>query len=197
MQNYHKTEDPVYKILVRISVVLFIFFSLWLIWDHFINRPAEVKHYLMANNAFKDKNYDLALNEYFVALKFNQEDVYSIEGVARSYMELNLYDDAEIFFIKAINIDPNFAPAYANLGVLYDRQEKYGLAISNYKKALQLDAELSKGMHWLDRLLYDVRETPSNIADRSMYLEKQMNLPKNERILNMPNIDDKQLNYER
>ena len=176
---------------------LFILFSLWLIWDHFINRPEDAKHYLTANNAFKDKNYDLALKEYFKSLKFNQEDVYSLEGVARSYMELKLYDDSENFFIKAINIDSDFAPAYANLGILYDRQKKYELAIFNYKKALQLDAELSKGMHWIDRLLYDVRETPSNIADRAIYLEKQLNLPENERILNLPNIDDKQLNYER
>ncbi len=197
MQNYHKTEDPIYKILVRISLFLFILFSLWLIWDHFINRPEDAKHYLTANNAFKDKNYDLALKEYFKSLKFNQEDVYSLEGVARSYMELKLYDDSENFFIKAINIDSDFAPAYANLGILYDRQKKYELAIFNYKKALQLDAELSKGMHWIDRLLYDVRETPSNIADRAIYLEKQLNLPENERILNLPNIDDKQLNYER
>lgn len=197
MQNYNKTEDPIYKILVRISLVLFIFFSLWLIWDHFINRPEEAKHYLTANNAFKDKNYDLALKEYFNSLKYNQEDVYSLEGVARSYMELKLYDNAESFFIKVININPDFAPAYANLGVLYDRQKKYKLAIFNYKKALQLNSELSKGMHWIDRLLYDVRETPSNIADRALYLEEQLNLPENERILNMPNIDDKQLNYER
>lgn len=197
MPNYHRTEDPIYKILVRISVVLFIFFSLWLIWDHFINRPAEVKHYLTANNAFKDKNYDLALKEYFMSLKYNQEDVYSLEGVARSYMELKLYDDAESFFLKAINLDPNFAPAYANIGVLYDRQAKYELAVFNYKKALQLDIELSKGMHWIDRLLYDVRETPSNIFDRTIYLEKQMNLPEDDRILNLPIMDDKQLNYER
>ena len=176
MKQSYRKEDPVYNILVKISIVLFILFSIWLIYDHFVKRPPQVKHYLKANIAFKDKDYELALQEYLSSLNYNNKDVYFMEGVARSYMELRFYKEAEQFFIKAINIDPNFGPAYANLGVLYDRQKKYELAIENYKIAYKLDTDLSKGMHWLDRLLYDVRETPVTIIDRASYLEKQLSL---------------------
>ena len=52
-------------------------------------------------------------------------------------------------------------------------------------------------MHWLDRLLYDVRETPATIIDRASYLEKQLSFPESERVLSIPNIDEQQYNYER
>ena len=189
--------DPIYKILVRISIVLFVLFSVWLIWEHFMKRPPELKHYLTANTAFKDKNYDLSLKEYFNAFKYNKLDVYAIEGIARSYMELNQYHEAKEYFYIAINLDPNFAPAYANLGVLYDRQKQYIKAVTYYKKAISIDNELSEGMHWLDRLLFDVRETPPTILGRSKYIEEQLKLPLDERVLSIPELDEEQLNYEK
>ena len=92
MKQSYRKEDPVYNILVKISIVLFILFSIWLIYDHFVKRPPQVKHYLKANIAFKDKDYELALQEYLSSLNYNNKDVYFMEGVARSYMELKLYD---------------------------------------------------------------------------------------------------------
>ena len=195
--SVNNKTDPIYRILVRISIVLFILFSSWLIWEHFVKRPPELKHYLTANTAFKDKNYDLSLEEYFNALKYNKLDVYIIEGIARSYMELNQYLEAKEYFYMAIDLNPNFAPAYANLGVLYDRQKQYMKAVSYYKKAISIDNELSEGMHWLDRLLYDVRETPPTILERSKYIEEQLKLPLNERVLSEPQLDEEQLNYEK
>ena len=195
--SVNNKTDPIYRILVRISIVLFILFSSWLIWEHFVKRPPELKHYLTANTAFKDKNYDLSLEEYFNALKYNKLDVYIIEGIARSYMELNQYLEAKEYFYMAIDLNPNFAPAYANLGVLYDRQKQYMKAITYYKKAISIDNELSEGMHWLDRLLYDVRETPPTILERSKYIEEQLKLPLNERVLSVPQLDEEQLNYEK
>ena len=62
-----KKHDPIYIVLVRISIILFILFTGWLIWDHFINRPAEIRYYLSANTAFKDKNYDSSLEKYLKA----------------------------------------------------------------------------------------------------------------------------------
>ena len=195
--SVNNKTDPIYRILVRISIVLFILFSSWLIWEHFVKRPPELKHYLTANTAFKDKNYDLSLEEYFNALKYNKLDVYIIEGIARSYMELNQYLEAKEYFYMAIDLNPNFAPAYANLGVLYDREKQYMKAVTYYKKAISIDNELSEGMHWLDRLLYDVRETPPTILERSKYIEEQLKLPLNERVLSVPQLDEEQLNYEK
>jgi tetratricopeptide (TPR) repeat protein len=192
-----KTHDPVYTVLVRVSIILFILFTGWLIWDHFINRPAEVRYYLSANTAFKDKNYDISLEQYLKAYEYNNQDVYIIEGIARSYMQLMDFDSSIEYFNLAIILDPKFAPTYANLGVLYDRQKDYDNAIKLYQRALSLDKELYVGMHWIDRLLYDVRETPPTIADRLDYLKLQMSLPEDKRVLSIIEIDKKQINIEK
>ncbi len=195
--NKIKHHDPIYNILVRISFILFVLFTGWLLWDHFINRPPEIRHYLSGNNAFKDQNYSISLDHYLKAYNYNNEDVYVIEGIARSYMQLKDYQKSKDYFNLAIKIDPNFAPSYANLGVLYDREKDYVNAIKFYEKALSLDQELSIGMHWIDRLLYDVRETPSTIGSRLDYLKLQMDLPEDKRLLSVKEIDQQQINYEK
>ena len=192
-----KYSDPIYSILVKISIILFILFTGWLLYDHFINRPPEMRYYLSGNTDFKDKRYDTALENYLKAFSYNQSDVYIIEGIARSYMELNDYENSLKHFLFAIKIDQEFAPAYANLGVLYDRKRDYINAIKYYDIALRLDKELSEGMHWIDRLLYDVREKPPTIMDRLNYLNDQLLLPENKRILSIDNIDEEQINYEK
>lgn len=192
-----KHSDPIYSILVKISIILFILFTCWLLYDHFINRPPEMRYYLSGNTAFKDKRYDTSLENYFKAFSYDQTDVYIIEGIARSYMELNDYENSLKYFDLAIKTDKEFAPAYANLGVLYDRKKDYINAIKYYDTALRLDKELSEGMHWIDRLLYDVREKPPTIMDRLKYLNDQMNLPENKRILSIDNINKEQINYEK
>ena len=190
-------KDPIYSILVKISIILFILFTGWLLYDHFINRPPEMRYYLSGNTDFKDKRYDTALENYLKAFSYNQSDVYIIEGIARSYMELNDYENSLKYFVLAIKTDQEFAPAYANLGVLYDRNRDYINAIKYYDIALRLDKELSEGMHWIDRLLYDVREKPPTIMDRLNYLNDQLLLPENKRILSIDNIDEEQINYEK
>ena len=192
-----KYSDPIYSILVKISIILFILFTGWLLYDHFINRPPEMRYYLSGNTDFKDRRYDTALENYLKAFSYNQSDVYIIEGIARSYMELNDYENSLKHFLFAIKTDQEFAPAYANLGVLYDRKRDYINAIKYYDIALRLDKELSEGMHWIDRLLYDVREKPPTIMDRLNYLNDQLLLPENKRILSIDNIDEEQINYEK
>ena len=192
-----KQSDPIYSILVKISIILFLLFTGWLLYDHFINRPPDVRFYLTANNAFKDKRYDISLENYLKAYSYNPTDAYIIEGIARSYMELNDFENSFKYFDLAISTDQEFAPAYANLGVLYDRNKDYLNAIKFYEIALQIDQDLSEGMHWIDRLLYDVRTKPPTIMDRLLYLKDQMLLPEDERILLIEEINNEQINYEK
>lgn len=198
MSSYKiKQSDSVYNILVKISIILFVLFSTWLLFEHFINRPPELRYYLSGNTDFKDKRYDSSLKNYLKAYSFDQNDVYIIEGIARSYMELNDFNNSFKYFNLAIKTDNQFAPAYANLGVLFDRNKDYVNAIKYYEVALRLDNELSTGMHWIDRLLYDVREKPPTIMDRLNYLNQQMLLSEDERILSIEEINDKQINFEK
>ena len=113
-------DDRIYSSLVKICIILTTLFTFWLAWDHFSNRPLGYNEYSAANKAFKDKNYENAYKYYLKAYKLN-DDVNSVEGLARSLMELKRYHESEKYFSIAINKDSDFAPAYANLGVLYDR----------------------------------------------------------------------------
>ena len=192
-----KQSDTIYNILVKISIILFILFSTWLLFEHFINRPPELRYYLSANTDFKDKRYDSSLENYLKAYSYDQSDVYIIEGIARSYMELNDFNNSLKYFNLAIKTDSQFAPAYGNLGILFDRNKDYNNAIKYYEIALDLDNELSIGMHWIDRLLYDVREKPPTIKDRLNYLNYQMLLKEDKRILSIEEINKKQLNFEK
>ena len=96
-----KQSDPIYTILVKISIILFLLFSGWLLYDHFINRPPDVRYYLTANNAFKDKRYNISLENILKAYSYNNNDVYIIEGIARSYMELNDFENSVKYFDKS------------------------------------------------------------------------------------------------
>ena len=192
-----KEKDNLYSILIKISIAMIILFTSWLIWDHISNKPLGSNDYSAANKAFKDKNYEIAYKNYLKAYDQNNEDVYIIEGLARSLMELNKYEDAIKYFELAIYKDGNFAPAYANLGILYDRIGNHEQAMELYEQALILDANLEKGMHWLDRLLYNVQEVPPSIKDRLLYLKEQFLLNEDKRLLSVPEIDKDQPNYER
>ena len=192
-----KEKDSLYSILIKISIALIVLFTSWLVWDHISNKSLGANDYSAGNKAFKDRNYEIAYKSYLRAYNLNNEDVYIIEGLARSLMELNKYEEAIKYFELAIYKDGNFAPAYANLGILYDRIGNYEKAMELYEKALMLDADLEKGMHWLDRLLYNVQEVPPSIKDRLVYLTEQFLLNEDQRLLSVPEIDKDQPNYER
>jgi len=59
--------------------------------------------------------------------------------IGNIYMMLEEYEKAEIVFLQAVEAEPNYAPAYANLGELYGSfgEEKLK-AVEYYKKAIEL-----------------------------------------------------------
>jgi tetratricopeptide (TPR) repeat protein len=57
------------------------------------------------------------------------------------YMEGGEYDNAILKFKKAIEIDPNFAFSWDNLGVCYRKSDQYEEAINAYKRSLEINPE--------------------------------------------------------
>lgn len=57
------------------------------------------------------------------------------------YFEKNLYNEAAIEFINAINVDPNYAEAHHHLAQTYVRMQKLELAFQEFGRALQLQPE--------------------------------------------------------
>ena len=57
--------------------------------------------------------------------------------------ELKEYDNAILYFQKAIELDPKYSEAYYNLGTTYTNKGNLDKAIQCYKKAIELNPQIS------------------------------------------------------
>ena len=67
-------------------------------------------------------------------------DIITARTVGLAYLEENLLDEAEKKFIILIQLAPEEAMAYANLGLVYFRMGRYSKAENQVKKALSIDS---------------------------------------------------------
>ena len=76
------------------------------------------------------------------------------------------YDLAKADFNKAIAIDPNYALAYINRGAVHTKEGEYGLALGDYKEALELltDDDSSKVKVYRNRALIYLKQKKYNLA---------------------------------
>jgi len=75
--------------------------------------------------------------------------------------KLDKNEDAERALKKAIELDPNFAPAFAYLGLIRARTGAYGEAISLYQDAIRADPKLAVVHHLLaDAMLKQNADPP-------------------------------------
>lgn len=180
-----------------IGITLTVAWIGWSVYDGVIvERTPGDSSYLAGNSYFEDARYTEALREYQVALENNPDHIHAKRAKARSLMQLGRYQDALVLFDELIRQHPDFAPTYANRGILHDRMGKYQAAMQDYEKAVQLDSELAEGPHWLTRFMRNQAQRPPTIADRALYLREQLAKPEAERVLRQPEEDNKQRPYK-
>ncbi len=189
-------DDRTYKFLRNVAISLTLLWIGWWAYDSLLKDAPGDKAYLAGNNLFKDAYYERALASYQDALAEAPDHLPAMRGAANSLIQLGRYDEALATINEAIAYDPQFPGHYATRGILNDRMGRYEEAIQDYETALALDPELADGMHWLQRLLYNVQENPPTIADRLRYLREQMALPEDQRLLRLPDVDSAQRPYE-
>lgn len=191
-------DDPVYKILKFTAIVIGAVFLGWMIWGGLLQEqvPGE-KAYEAANRYFEDGYYERAFEHYEEALQENPQLLPAMRGQARSLMQMGKNAEALAIFDEVIYREPNFAPSYANRGILHDRMGQYEKAIADYEKALQLDPEMVEGPNWLTRFLRLQVDKPPTIADRAAYLRQELAKPESERLLRVPDEDAKQRSYKK
>jgi tetratricopeptide (TPR) repeat protein len=97
----------------------------------------KLERYLMENCPAIKKA--VASDEKYTELGISQNDK------AREYYskgqdadEVNNYKKAIKFYKKAVKIDPNFAFAYDNLGVVYRKTKQYDKALEAYAKSIKI-----------------------------------------------------------
>ena len=191
-------DDPVYKLLKSVALLLGAIFLGWMIWEGLLKEsvPGE-KAYEAANRYFEDGAYQQALEHYDAALQEDPQLLPAMRGQARSLMQMGKNQEALEIFNEVIYREPNFAPSYANRGILHDRMGNYEQAIADYEKSIELDAEMVEGPNWLTRFLRLQPEKPPTVADRAAYLRQELAKPESERVLRVPEEDEKQRSYKK
>jgi len=81
--------------------------------------------------------------------------------------------EAEEALKKAIELNPDYAPAHYNLAVVYMSEKKNDEAIEHYKLAIKLDPSFTKAYNNLTRLLIN---NPENLQESLYYLQKAIEL---------------------
>jgi tetratricopeptide (TPR) repeat protein len=56
---------------------------------------------------------------------------------------------AESFLKTALRLNPNYAPAYLQLGILHSEQRNYATAVSDYQRALHIDPQMEQAHYRL------------------------------------------------
>ncbi len=161
-----------------------------------LTKPGEQKTIEAGNRYFEDGHYADASKSFAAIIEQDPNNVEAIRGLARSYMQMGKQNEALELFNRAIAITPNYAPSYANRGILHDRMQQYPLAIADYRRALQLQPDLAKGPGWLTRFLRNQAERPPSILDRLNYLQQELQKPETEQLLQMPEKDQQQRPYK-
>jgi tetratricopeptide (TPR) repeat protein len=87
------------------------------------------------------------------------------------------------------------AAAYANRGIVHDRNGRHEEALQDYLSALRTDPEPLEGPGLLDRIVHQTPR-PSTVAKRAAYLTEQFKLPEAERVLLVPELDEKERTYK-
>jgi tetratricopeptide (TPR) repeat protein len=154
-----------------------------------------------------DGKYDEAMASFNKALEEMPDHRGALMGRALVYIQTERYDEAiaELDYLinylnkTATDDDPTgrgaLAAAYSNRGIVFDRLGQYRKALDDYIAALNTDQETVSGPGVIHKILYG-SEGVSTVRDRARYIYEQLQLPKDQRIMRVPELDEKQRMYK-
>ncbi len=93
------------------------------------------------NDAFKNKNYDVAIAAYTNAIKMNPSEASYFGNRAACYLNLKNYLKTSEDCDRAIAIDPNFAKAYRRKALAQMNMLNFDDSLNSFKKAIALDKD--------------------------------------------------------
>lgn len=204
------TSPAVMQRFVKLMLVLIVVGAIfWIGWEYL--SPGEPGDYEVREGDIQlsGGEYEAAIVSFDAALEAQPNHRGALLGKAAALIAMERYPDAIAVLDHAIaylgeTVDREADPtgrgalyaAYANRGVVHDRQGRHRQAFDDYIAAIKTDPELAdEGPGWLEHLLYYDRE-PSSVMKRARYLHEQFQKPEAERVLRMPEIDERQRMYK-
>ena len=189
------------------AILTFIMFTVWALVRSFMNRPPGDYETEVCDMRLKDKLYDEALQSANTALEKTPNHRGAIMCKALVFISQKMYAEAieELnylinFLEKTIEDDDRtgigtLAAAYANRGIIKDRNKNYKGALQDYIKALGIDHEAVAGPG-LGTVILNYKYKSSSVRERALYLNDQLQLPDDERVLSIQELDEGQVMHK-
>jgi len=195
------------RFIVYMAILTFVMFTVWAFVKSFMNRPAGDYETEVCDIRLKDKLYDEALDAANTAIEKSPNHRGAIMCKALVFISQKKYPEATmelsnliIFLEKNLEEDDKtgigtLAAAYANRGIIKDRKKNYQGALSDYIKALGIDHEAVAGPG-LGTVILNYKFKSSSVKERALYLNEQLQLPEDERVLSIKELDEGQVMHK-
>lgn len=195
------------RFIIIAALATFVAFSGWMVTKMFVSSEPGDYYTREGDIRLGDGHYADALESFNKALGEMPDHRGALMGRALVFMRSGQEREAMAelsylirFLNRTLAADDRtgggvLAAAYANRGITHDRAGRYEKALKDYISALQTDAGALEGPGLFDKIIYGTPR-PSTVRDRAIYLKEQLALPSRERLLRVPEIDDKQRMYK-
>jgi len=195
------------RFIIYMAILTFVMFTIWGFVRSFMNRPLGDYETEVCDIRLKDKKYKQALEAADKALSKSSNHRGAVMCKAlifiseKKYVEANkVLSDLIIFLEKNLEDDDKtgigtLAAAYANRGIIKDRNKNYNEALKDYVKALGIDGKAVAGPG-LGTIILNYKFKSSSVRERALYLNEQLQLPEEERILSLKELDDGQVMHK-
>ena len=189
------------------AILTFVMFTIWGFVRSFMDRPAGDYETEVCDIRLKDKKYEQALEAANEALSKTPYHRGAMMCKALVYISEKKYSQANevltnliIFLEKNLEKDDKtgigtLAAAYANRGIIKDRDKNYEEALKDYVKALGIDHEAVAGPG-LGTVILNYKFKSSSVKERALYLNEQLQLPQDERVLSIQELDEGQVMHK-
>ena len=189
------------------AILTFVMFTVWGFVRSFMNRPPGDYETEVCDIRLKDKKYGEALEAANTALEKTPNHRGAVMCKAFVFISQIKYLEANEELTNLINfLEKNvkeddktgigtLAAAYANRGIIKDRNKNYEEALQDYIKALGIDHVAVAGPG-LGTIILNYKFKSSSVRERALYLNEQLQLPENERVLSIKELDEGQVMHK-
>tara|TARA_Y100000590_G_scaffold141811_1_gene162622 strand:- start:927 stop:1553 length:627 start_codon:yes stop_codon:yes gene_type:complete len=195
------------RFIIYMAILTFVMFTIWGFVRSFMNRPAGDYETEVCDIRLKDKKYDEALEAANKAINKTPYHRGAMMCKALVFISQKKYIKADntltnliTFLEKNLEEDDKtgigtLAAAYANRGIIKDRKKNYEGALKDYVKALGIDYEAVAGPG-LGTVILNYKFKSSSVKERALYLNEQLQLPEDERVLSIKELDEGQVMHK-